>query len=54
MKKWVKYVLVILSLNYVIQKKEMKVRMYDDDYETSVVDFNNAIDRKRKNTAIFI
>ena len=28
----------------------MKTRLYDDEYETSVVDFINAINRKRYTT----
>lgn len=43
---------MIISLFYVVNKKEMKVRMYDDDDETSVVDFNNAINRKKYKTII--
>ena len=31
---------------YVIKKKNLKCRIYEDDYETSVYDFNNNIRRK--------
>ncbi len=32
---------------YSINKREMKCRLYEDDIEVSVIDFNNAINRKR-------
>ncbi len=31
---------------YVVNNKNLKCRIYEDDYETSVYDFNNNIRRK--------
>lgn len=40
------YVLMILSLMYIMKNKNIKCRIYEDDYETSVYDLNNNIRRK--------
>lgn len=46
---------MILSFCYTINKREMKMRLYEDDDETSVIDLNNAVNRRRYNkTFIFI
>jgi hypothetical protein len=38
---------VIVSLFFTISKREIKCRFYEDDDETSIIDLNNAINRKR-------
>lgn len=37
---------MLLSLMYVVNKVNLKCRIYEDDYETSVYDFNNNIRRR--------
>lgn len=38
--------LVVLSIFTILNKQGFKCRIYEDDYETSVYDFNNNIRRK--------
>ena len=38
---------MIISLFFTISKREIKCRFYEDEDETSIVDLNNAINRKR-------
>jgi hypothetical protein len=43
---------MILSICYTLNKREMKTRFYEDDEEIAVVDFINAVNRKKKNSAV--
>lgn len=36
-----------MSLFFTISKREIKCRFYEDDDETSIIDLNNAINRKK-------
>mgnify|MGYP006978788316 FL=1 len=45
-------VLMILSICYTLNKREMKTRFYEDEEEIAVVDFINAINRKKKKSAV--
>lgn len=45
--------MVIISMIWVVNKKDIKVRIYEDDEETTVVDFNNAINRKVKKSVAY-
>ena len=46
------YSLMIISLMYVVTQRNMKCRIYEDDYETTVYDFNNNIRRKENATDV--
>ncbi len=39
-------ILIVFSVMYTLQNKNIKCRIYEDDYETSVYDFTNNIRRK--------
>ena len=45
-------IIIVLSINYVMSNLNIKYRMYEDDVESTVIDLNNAIDRKRNNKTI--
>jgi len=47
-------VLMILSICYTLNKKEIKCRFYEDEEEIAVVDFINAINRKKKKSVPLI
>ncbi len=42
--------IVLVSLMWVLHKDDMKLRLYEDDEETSVLDLNNAINRRKNKT----
>lgn len=39
--------MMILSLFFIINKREVKYRLYEDDDETCIIDFNNAVNRRK-------
>lgn len=45
---------MILSIYYTLNKKEIKCRFYEDEEEVAVIDFINAINRKKKNSVQLI
>jgi hypothetical protein len=45
---------MILSICYTLNKKEIKCRFYEDEEEIAVVDFINAINRKKKKSVPLI
>ena len=38
--------MIVMSIFTVTQKKDIKCRIYEDDYETWVPDFNHNLNRK--------
>jgi len=45
-------VLIVISMFVVLHKGDIKCRIYEDDFETSVPDFNVNIQRKETNTIV--
>lgn len=41
-------VIIVMSTFTVVQKKDVKCRIYEDDYETSIPDFTNNTGRKNR------
>jgi hypothetical protein len=44
--------MMIISLMYVVTQRNMKCRIYEDDYETTVYDFSNNIRRREESTKV--
>lgn len=38
-----------MSMFYVVNNLKLKCRLYEDDIDTCVVDYNNAVERKKRN-----
>jgi len=47
-------VLIVCSIFYTLNKREIKCRFYEDDEEIAVIDFINAINRKKKKSVPLI
>jgi hypothetical protein len=46
--KWFLNVMIVISVFTVTQKKDIKCRIYEDEYETWVPDFINNMNRKHR------
>jgi hypothetical protein len=40
---------MFMSMFYVISNLKIKCRIYEDDIDTCVVDYNNAVERRKRN-----
>lgn len=41
--------LMFMSTFYVVNNLKLNCRLYEDDIDTCVVDYNNAVERKKRN-----